>query len=491
VADDVTLPGDGAVVATDEVAGRHYQIVKQAFGADGSATPVSPANPMPGRVSAFNYPISTANSSATQLAAAATFTGTVETPQDQPSVSILLTSDQPITLTVRQFIDGAGVFAAPDIVFYVPANAGFARSFPVNGNYLQVTAQNTGASTTTTFNLNTAFGVLDNTDAQGAMPVAEVPLFLTGAAAQTVTVNNILGPASGAAGLNTLGYRTGSVQVVSTGTAGTFIFEQSNDGTNWAALPVFNAALVTGVPITAAIAASVSAIVYTFPIRCAFLRLRIATTITGGNIRAFSRLSTDPWTAAAQLVASNTAANNLAQVSGTVGVTGYPTAAASADALANPTVTKVDATNLLFNGTTWDRARGMSTNLTTGDTGAKTATGNGATLTNVGNKGVQVLVNMGVVTGTTPTLVLKLQGSVDGGTNWYDIPGAITASLTATGLYGITVYPGIAATAGVATTGTTATASQVLPRTWRTVWTVGGTTPSFTITNVQYNYLNN
>jgi hypothetical protein len=47
VADDVTLPGDGAVVATDEVAGRHYQIVKQAFGADGSATPVSSADPLP------------------------------------------------------------------------------------------------------------------------------------------------------------------------------------------------------------------------------------------------------------------------------------------------------------------------------------------------------------------------------------------------------------------------------------------------------------
>lgn len=47
MADDVTLPGDGAVVATDEVASRHYQIVKQAFGPDGSVTPVSPTNPMP------------------------------------------------------------------------------------------------------------------------------------------------------------------------------------------------------------------------------------------------------------------------------------------------------------------------------------------------------------------------------------------------------------------------------------------------------------
>lgn len=144
-----------------------------------------------------------------------------------------------------------------------------------------------------------------------------------------------------------------------------------------------------------------------------------------------------------------------------------------------------------YNGTTWDRVRGMGGNATTGDTGAKTATGNGATQTNVGNTGVQILVVLGTVTGTSPTAVFKVQGSVDGGTTWYDIPAATTASLTATGNFGITVYPGIVATVGTTTTGTTAAASQVLPRTWRVVWTIGGTTPSFTITNIQYNYLVN
>lgn len=52
MADDVTLPGDGAVVATDDVGGRHYQIVKTAFGAADSATLVSPANPFPVAASA-------------------------------------------------------------------------------------------------------------------------------------------------------------------------------------------------------------------------------------------------------------------------------------------------------------------------------------------------------------------------------------------------------------------------------------------------------
>lgn len=133
----------------------------------------------------------------------------------------------------------------------------------------------------------------------------------------------------------------------------------------------------------------------------------------------------------------------------------------------------------------------IGTNSTTGDTGTKTATGNGATQTNVGNKGVQILFVLGVVTGTTPTFVGKIQGSVDGGTTFYDIPGATTASLTATGNFGIMLYPGIAVTAGTTTSGTTATSNMILPRTWRVVWTIGGTTPSFTITNIQYNYLVN
>ena len=166
-------------------------------------------------------------------------------------------------------------------------------------------------------------------------------------------------------------------------------------------------------------------------------------------------------------------------------------AAALADALANPTLGSQTALSSLFNGSTWDRQRGMSVATTTGDTGAKTATGNGATQTNVGNKGIQIVIAMGVVSGTTPTFVAKVQGSVDGGTNWYDVPGAVTASLVATGVWGISIYPGQAVTAGTTTTGTTATANGILPRTWRIVWTIGGTTPSFTLTSITYNYIPN
>lgn len=163
--------------------------------------------------------------------------------------------------------------------------------------------------------------------------------------------------------------------------------------------------------------------------------------------------------------------------------------AALADATANPTLGRTATHNLVYNGSTWDLQRGMSGNLTTGDTGAKTATGNGATITNVGNKGVTVTINLGTVSGTTPTATFKLQGSNDGGTTWYDIPGATTAAITATGVYAITVYPGAPTVAGTTTSiSGTASCGQPLPRTWRVVWTIGGTTPSYTITNIQYNY---
>lgn len=48
MADDVTItPGTGATIATDDVGGRQFQRVKATFGADGTATDVSSANPLP------------------------------------------------------------------------------------------------------------------------------------------------------------------------------------------------------------------------------------------------------------------------------------------------------------------------------------------------------------------------------------------------------------------------------------------------------------
>ena len=59
----------------------------------------------------------------------------------------------------------------------------------------------------------------------------------------------------------------------------------------------------------------------------------------------------------------------------------FPTAAVAADGYANPTITHEGADLMLFNGSTWDRARNNF--VTTADaSAARTSTVAGATVTN-------------------------------------------------------------------------------------------------------------
>jgi hypothetical protein len=138
---------------------------------------------------------------------------------------------------------------------------------------------------------------------QSAIRTVEPALIITGAPSQTAIVNNILENPAGAVGTDVTNYRSMTVQVVCSGTGGAFIFEQSNDGINWRALPVYNSELTTGVPIVAAITATASSIIYTVPLRARFIRLRISAPITGGSASTFSRISTEPWTPTVATVA--------------------------------------------------------------------------------------------------------------------------------------------------------------------------------------------
>ena len=50
MADNVTLPATGEVVATDDIGGRQFQLVKMVHGADGIAHLTSDGNPLPTEV---------------------------------------------------------------------------------------------------------------------------------------------------------------------------------------------------------------------------------------------------------------------------------------------------------------------------------------------------------------------------------------------------------------------------------------------------------
>lgn len=281
---------------------------------------------------------------------------------------------------------------------------------------------------------------------------SDLPIVYGNAVTQTynvagvITINTIL------LTIDLQKYRGVSIQCTSMGTAGVVTPEWSNNNATWVAATIFTAAGASAATFNGAGLWNVQK-------QARYLRLRLSTATTAGTTTIYTEAyQTTPqaWLATAPVSQSGTW---TVQPGNTANTTAW---------LANPLTPAVT---------------------TTGDTGAKTATGNGATITNATSKGAHIVVNMGAVTGTTPTCTIKVQGSADGGTTWYDIPSANTASLTATGVYGIMIYPGLAAVAGTTTSGTTAQVNSALPRTWRIVWTIGGTTPSFTITNVQVSYL--
>lgn len=109
---------------------------------------------------ATNFVLSAANSSTVQLASLATFTGAIETIFNQQCISILLTSDQNGTLKLQQYIDLAGARKISTLTIQVVANIPFSRNFVGNGNFFNLTFKNDGGLTTTTLNINTAYGTL-------------------------------------------------------------------------------------------------------------------------------------------------------------------------------------------------------------------------------------------------------------------------------------------------------------------------------------------
>lgn len=163
-------------------------------------------------------------------------------------------------------------------------------------------------------------------------------LNFTGQAAQTATVNNIIPAAVSANATDCNGYRSGLIQVISTGTGGTFIFEGSNDNTNFQTIPVWSQLVLTGTPVVAAITATSSNLGYTFPVNFRYIRLRIATTITGGSIQAFTRFTQMNWSPGIFQIAQATAANLNVTATGTItAVTTVTTLANGQTASSSPT----------------------------------------------------------------------------------------------------------------------------------------------------------
>lgn len=93
---------------------------------------------------------------------------------------------------------------------------------------------------------------------------------------------------------------------------------------------------------------------------------------------------------------------------------------------------------------------------------------------NKGHRGAKIYVDASAVSGTSPTLDLKVQTKDPSTGDWIDLPGAVFAQITAAAAQNLTIYPGIAETGNVSV-------SDVLSRNWRLHGTVGGSdTPTVT-----------
>lgn len=291
----------------------------------------------------------------------------------------------------------------------------------------------TGAAGTPSTGVQTVQGITGGTPLN-VTSSGETDLTITGQGTQTTLNNNIILASAGATSTPVAGYRSASVQINSTGTAGAYIFEGSNDNVNFVSIPAFNQLILTGTPITAAVTATATNIVYILPITTEFIRVRISTAITGGSLQAFTRLSPIAWVNPVLQVAQNTAANLL-----------------TTSTIASGTLTTVASV------TSSQVARpGIISDVTSAAIVTTTTT---ATFTPTFGSSYLIDIPVTAVTGTTPTMAVQVQESADSGTNWYTVYTFPT--ITATGSY---TSPVITMTGNVV----------------RYVQTIGGTTPSFT-----------
>lgn len=104
---------------------------------------------------------------------------------------------------------------------------------------------------------------------------------------------------------------------------------------------------------------------------------------------------------------------------------------------------------------------------------AAAASVNGADLDNIGARGAHVVIDITAITGTTPTATFTVEGKDAVSGKYYTI--IASAALNATGTTVLRIYPGLTAAANL-------TAADVLPKTFRVIVAIAGTTPAVTAT---------
>jgi hypothetical protein len=474
----------GDTIRDIDKSGVKTQVVAIDAGGSGAESLVTLNNPLPMQNAATYFIFSAAgvNSSTTQLAAGATFTGTVESIQSQQTISILLTSDQPGVLHLIQYIDAAGTQVASDWTENIAANVPFSEAYTANGNYFRATFKNNGASATTTFNLNTAYGTLPSVSGLGNGMVALNEVngtnFTLGQKAMTgslpvviasdqsaVTVTDPMASYSynvaGAIAINTilltidcLADAAVSIQCVSMGTSGVVTPEWSNDNATWVAATTLMTQ--TGVPFGGTFSA---AGLWTTHVAARYLRLRLSTATTAGTTTIYAQSISQPLgPVQAQPVVNPTAANLLAQVSSASGASSVfvqGAAASAATVAGNPVLMGGTFTTTLPTVTT-----GQAVNVQTTNRGEQlVAISSGATA-------VAVKAASTAAATTDPSLVVSVAGAnsaikIGDGTNNAAVKAASTAAAATDASVVVNMSPNMSVTASAVNSAATTNATSI------------------------------
>jgi len=293
-------------------------------------------------------------------------------------------------------------------------------------------------------NMGSSIPVVISSD-QSSIATNGPDLYITGAANAAAGNNNLLAVA-GVGELDVSGYKSASVQVITpAGASGTFVFQGSNSTTSstFQNIPAFridsaspNASL-GNITVTAS-----SNFTYILPIRTRYIRL-----LNNGTVQpltALTRLSQDPYISPIMQVINSTAAN----LNATASVTGTLTSVGTITTVTGvTTVSTVTQSNTALPVQVVDVA-----------TAAITSTATAGPFTPTNGVASSILLIVGTVSGTNPTMDVSVEMSDDGGTSWfkvYDFP-----RITASGTF-------------------RSSPIKLLGNRIRYVQTIGGTSPSF------------
>lgn len=156
MSDNISVtPGAGAVVAAESIDGALLQRVKLAIGGSGvDIGDVSTTNPMPISM-VQSVKDATTNSSTTNLASGATFTGTSSSTLGVAYIQYSFKCDQTCKIYIDQGIDPTGTNWDKTWVETIPGGTGAAKSQITTGSYFRIRVTNLGPSLSTYFRLGT------------------------------------------------------------------------------------------------------------------------------------------------------------------------------------------------------------------------------------------------------------------------------------------------------------------------------------------------